>query len=142
MAYKSKYKPENPDKYIGNVENIICRSSWERKMCKYLDLNENVIKWASEEFSIPYYSHVNKKWRRYYPDFMCEIKDKSEKVKTYIIEVKPLKQTKQPVKKTGKKYLSEMATYSINKSKWEAAEKFCNENGWIFKILTEKDLFK
>jgi len=142
MAYKSKYSPENPQKYIGNPNNIICRSTWERKMCKYLDFNENVIKWASEEFSIPYYSHVDNKWHRYYPDFMCEIKDKTGKTKTYVIEVKPLKQTKQPEKKNGKKYLSEMARYSINKSKWEAAEKFCDENGWTFKILTEKELFK
>ena len=42
MAYKSKYKPENPTKYIGNPNNIICRSLWERKMCKYLDRNKNV----------------------------------------------------------------------------------------------------
>lgn len=111
-------------------------------MCKYLDLNKNVIKWASEEMSVPYYSHVNKKWRKYYPDFICEIKDKQGKIQTYMLEVKPLRQTKQPEKKVGKKYLNEMATYSINKSKWEAAEKFCNENGWIFKLITEKDLFK
>ena len=103
MAYKSKYTPENPKKYVGNPDNIVCRSNWERKMCKYLDLNENVIKWASEELSIPYYSFVDNKWHKYYPDFLCEIKDKNGKVKTYIIEVKPLKQTKQPEKKNWKK---------------------------------------
>ena len=142
MAYKSKYSPENPEKYIGNYANIICRSNWERKMCKYLDLNTNVIKWASEELSIPYYSHVDSKWRKYFPDFLCEMKTKSGDVVTYVIEVKPHKQTKQPVKKSGKKYLAEMARYSINKSKWEAAKKFCDENGWIFKVITEKELFK
>jgi hypothetical protein len=35
-----------------------------------------------------------------------------------------------------------MKTFAINTYKWEAAEKFCQENGWVFKILTEKDLFK
>jgi len=142
MAYKSKYKPENPNKYIGNPNNIICRSSWERKMCKYLDLNENVIKWASEEFSIPYYSLVDNKWHKYYPDFLCEIKNKEGEIKTYVLEVKPLKQTKQPENKSGKKNLQEMARFSINKSKWEAAKKLCDENGWIFKLITEKELFK
>lgn len=141
MAYKSKYTPENPQKYVGNVQNIICRSNWERKMCKYLDLNQNVLKWASEEFSIPYYSHVDEKWRRYFPDFLCEIRSKNNQVETYLIEVKPLKQTKEPKKKSSKKYLAEMARYSINKSKWEAAEKLCDENDWIFKIITEKELF-
>jgi len=142
MAYKSKYIPKNPEKYIGNVDNIICRSNWERKMCKYLDFNENVIKWASEEFSLPYYSNVDHKWHRYFPDFLCEIKNKENKIKTYMIEVKPLKQTKQPENKNGKKYLTEMARYSINKSKWTAAKKLCDENGWVFKIITEKELFK
>ena len=142
MAYKSKYKVINVEKYIGNLNNVICRSNWERKMCKYLDMNENVIKWASEELTIPYYSKVDMKWRKYYPDFICEIKDKSNEIKTYIIEVKPLKQTKPPKGKTGKKYLSEMSTFSINKSKWEAAKKFCDKNGWVFKIITEKELFK
>ena len=111
-------------------------------MCKYLDLNENVKKWASEELSIPYYSHVDMKWRKYFPDFLCELIEKDGELKTYLIEVKPLKQTKPPVKKTGKKYLNEMATFSINNSKWEAAKKFCDENGWTFKIITEKELFK
>ena len=46
MAYKTKYKPENPLKYLGNPNNIICRSLWERKFCKYLDKNDNIIKWA------------------------------------------------------------------------------------------------
>lgn len=110
-------------------------------MCKYLDLNQNVLKWASEEFSIPYYSHVDEKWRRYFPDFLCEIRSKNNQVETYLIEVKPLKQTKEPKKKSSKKYLAEMARYSINKSKWEAAEKLCDENDWIFKIITEKELF-
>ena len=73
MAYKSKYLPENREKYVGNFENIVCRSTWERKMCKYLDLNENVINWGSEELKIPYYSPVDKKWHNYYPDFLTKI---------------------------------------------------------------------
>lgn len=142
MAYKSKYKPINPEKYIGNLENIICRSSWERKVCKFLDLNENVIRWASEELAIPYFSHIDKKWHRYYPDFLCEVKDKSGKIRKQILEIKPEKQTKPPKKKNTVNYLNEMKTYSINNYKWEAAKKFCEENGWEFKILTEKDIFK
>jgi hypothetical protein len=144
MAYRSKYKPENSSKYIGNSSNIVCRSSWERKMCKYLDKNTNVIRWASEEISIPYISPIDKKPHKYYPDFIAEIKDNNEEINTYLIEVKPYKQTKPPIKK--KKYTKtfgiNMKTYIINEAKWEAAKKLCNDNDWQFKILTEKDLFK
>jgi|TARA_X000001388_G_scaffold71644_1_gene61628 hypothetical protein len=144
MAYKSKYLPENKEKYVGNFENIICRSTWERKMCKYLDLNENVINWNSEELTIPYYSPIDKKWHKYYPDFLTKIKDKKGEIKTYLIEVKPKKQTKEPnrAKMQKKTYMKEMCRYTINKCKWEAAKKLCDENGWIFKILTEDDLFR
>tara|TARA_R110002051_G_scaffold325693_1_gene430257 strand:- start:2505 stop:2933 length:429 start_codon:yes stop_codon:yes gene_type:complete len=142
MAYKSKYTPVNKEKYSGNVSNIICRSTWERKMCKYLDLNENVRQWASEELKIPYYSPIDKKWHNYFPDFICEIQDKKKEVKTYLIEVKPKKQTKEPKKRKSKVYLREMAIFTINNCKWEAAKKFCKEQGWTFKILTEDNLFK
>lgn len=144
MAYKSKYKPENPTKYIGNPNNIICRSLWERRMCKYLDRNKNVIKWASEELSIPYRSPIDKKLHKYYPDFIAEIKENGNSVQTYLIEVKPDKQTKPPIKKKKitKTYHMNMRTFLVNEAKWEAAEKFCSDNDWKFTILTEKQLFR
>ena len=55
-SIKSRYKPKNPQKYQGNPNNIICRSSWERKFCVWCDVNKNIISWASEEMSIPYLS--------------------------------------------------------------------------------------
>jgi hypothetical protein len=60
---------------------------------------------------------------------------------TYIIEVKPECQTQPPkqTKKT-KKYLQESYTYIVNQQKWKAADEFCQERGWKFQILTEKDL--
>ena len=59
-SIKSRYRPKYPQKYQGNHNNIICRSSWERKFCRYCDLNNNIIAWASEEISIPYMSPVDK----------------------------------------------------------------------------------
>ena len=47
-SIKSKYKPSFPRKYKGNPNNIICRSSWERKFCRYCDLNENILEWGSD----------------------------------------------------------------------------------------------
>ncbi len=60
---------------------------------------------------------------------------------TYIIEVKPFAQTKQPVrKKKTRKYLQEAATFVVNQEKWKAADIFCQEHGWKFMIMTEKEL--
>ena len=33
------YKAKNPDKYIGDTELIIFRSSWEFGFCKYCDMS-------------------------------------------------------------------------------------------------------
>ena len=144
MAYKTKYLPENVTKYMGNPTKIVCRSTWERKMCKYLDNNVNVLRWASEELSIPYLSPVDNKMHKYYPDFIAEVKTKTGEVKTFLIEVKPYKQTKPPVikKRKTKSYDTNMKMYAVNEAKWEAAKKLCNDNQWEFTILTENELFK
>jgi hypothetical protein len=138
MPYKTKFTPKNTSKYIGNVSNIICRSLWERRVCKYMDENKNIIRWGSEELTIPYYSPVDKKMHKYYPDFIAEIKDKTGEIKTYIIEVKPKKQTIPPKKKRKtKSYIRECMTYSINEAKWKSAQQYCIKNDWKFIILTE-----
>ena len=141
MAYKTKYKTSNPSKYIGDPTKIICRSLWERRVCKYLDENTNVIRWGSEEIIIPYYSPVDKKMHRYFPDFIAEIKTPKNGIKTYIIEVKPKKQTKPPIKKRKtKSYIKECMTYSVNEAKWMSARKYCKKSGWEFIILTEDNI--
>ena len=139
MPYKTKYKIQNASKYIGDPTKIICRSLWERRVCRYLDENKNVLQWGSEELSIPYYSPVDKKMHKYYPDFIAEIKKSNGNVTTYIIEVKPKRQTKPPLRKKQKEktYIQECLSYSINKEKWSSAKQICKKKGWIFLILTE-----
>ena len=56
MAYKGRYSPKNPRKYIGNPRNIIYRSLWERKFMVYCDQSDNILEWGSEEVVIPYVS--------------------------------------------------------------------------------------
>lgn len=142
MAYKTKFEPKNPQKYLGNSKNIVCRSNWERKFCKYLDENENVLRWSSEEIKIPYLSTIDRQLHHYYPDFVFEAK-KEQLVETFMVEIKPKKQTKQPTPRKNKRaYLNECITYETNMCKWKAAQTFCEEKGWNFKILTEENLFK
>jgi isocitrate dehydrogenase len=58
-----------------------------------------------------------------------------------VIEIKPHKQTIKPVqKRKTNRFLQEAATYAINQEKWRAADLFCKEHGWQFKVLTEKDI--
>ena len=141
MAYKGKYTPKNPEKYKGNPDNIIWRSTWEVRVMKQLDENPNVLWWGSEELFIRYYSPIDNKIHRYFPDFVVKVKKKDDTVMTYLLEVKPEAQTKPPKqKKKTRRYLEESKTYIINQSKWKAATEFCKEHGWQFKILTEKDL--
>ena len=138
---KSIYKPKNPTKYKGNINNIICRSSWETKFCGYCDLNENILEWGSEEFFIPYRA-PDGKTRRYFPDFIIKVKENTGKIKTYVIEVKPFKQTKPPRKrkKVTQSYIYECKTYATNQAKWQAANEWCKDHQVEFKIITEREL--
>lgn len=141
MSYKGWFRPKNEDKYKGDVKNIIYRSSWELRVMKYLDENPNVIWWCSEELVIPYYDPIQNKKRRYFPDFVVKTKRKDGTVMTYVLEVKPLKETIQPERKRKtQKFINESVTYVINQSKWKAATEFCKDHGWEFKVITEKDL--
>lgn len=141
MAYRGVYKPENPKKYLGNPNQIVYRSLWERKLMRYCDTNTKVIKWASEEIAIPYYNPVKKRPAKYYPDFYMEYIDSENKRKKVLIEVKPAKETKPPVyKRRTKNVLIAEAMFSQNQAKWAAAEEFCLDQGWEFRIMTEKEL--
>jgi len=138
---KSLFKPSHPKKYKGDITNIICRSTWERKFCSYCDLNENVIEWGSEEFFIPYRA-PDGKTRRYFPDFIMKVKESNGGTKTYVIEVKPAKQTRPPKKrkKVTSSYIYECKTYAMNQAKWSAASEWCKDKRIEFKIITEKEL--
>lgn len=142
MAYSGRFTPKNPKKYVGDHTNIIYRSSWECKVMSWLDKNEDIISWASEELIIPYKSPVDNRVHRYFPDFLVKVKTRDGKSKTMLLEVKPKKQTVQPVlkKRVTKQYLNEVTTYAVNQAKWEAATEYCLDRGWEFRILTEEHL--
>jgi hypothetical protein len=141
MSYKGWFKPKNPQKYKGDAKNIIYRSNWELRVMKHLDENPAILWWASEELPIPYVSPIDNKVHRYFPDFIIRTKRKDGSEQTSILEVKPHKQTMMPTqKRKTQRYLAEVATYAVNQSKWKAADLFCKEHGWQFKIITEKDL--
>ena len=50
---KSRYHPSFPNKYKGNANNIICRSNWERKFCKWCDSNPNILAVSYTHLTLP-----------------------------------------------------------------------------------------
>ena len=141
MAYKGIYKPKNSKKYKGDPTNIIYRSRWESFFMSKLDLNENVIEWSSEEIIIPYKSPLDNKMHRYFPDFYVKSKNPDGTISKLIMEIKPFKETQEPKQNKNKnRYLTEVKTYVVNKSKWDYARAYCANRGWEFVIVTEKDL--
>lgn len=144
--HKGKFKPSNPQKYRGDNKKIVYRSSWELKYMMYLDRDSNILRWASEPFPIQYYAEHDRRWHDYWPDFWMHTTDG-----TFLVEVKPLKETKPPRKSKRKgDYLTEMKRkyrererwrkWAINQAKWEAAREFCKQNNLEFVIVTEKEL--
>jgi len=140
---QGKFHPQNPQKYKGNINNIIYRSSWELKFMQWCDRNENILEYGSEEFWIPYVSPVDNRVHRYFPDFIIKVKESDEKIKNYVIEVKPKRQTVPPKQKSRvtKSYLFEAQTYAVNQAKWNAANEWCKDRKLEFKVITEKELF-
>ena len=142
MSYKGKYYPSFPRKYKGDPTNIIYRSLWERKFMVYCDKNQNILEWASEEIAIPYRSPIDNRVHRYFPDFYMKVKEMNGKIKRYVIEVKPAKQTKPPAKpkRQTKGYIREAYEYAKNQAKWKMAREFCADRQWEFNVVTEKEL--
>jgi hypothetical protein len=143
MKYlQGKYKVRNVEKYMGDPTNVIYRSSWELKFLNWCDNNPSVVSFSSEEIVIPYKSPVDGKYHRYFVDFMIKIRTKDDITKTYLVEIKPKKQTMPPEhkKRITKQYITEVVTWGVNQAKWKAASEYCLDRGWEFKILSEKDL--
>ena len=95
-SYKGTYKPKNPHKYVGDVNKITYRSSYEVRFMKWCDLNDGVLQWGSEEVVIPYISPMDNKQHRYFVDFFIQVKTKDGVIKKYLIEVKPFRFTQEP----------------------------------------------
>ena len=141
--HQGLFRPKNPKKYKGDPGQIVYRSSWEKIFMNYCDLREDIQKWNSEEVVIPYYDPIQKKWRRYFPDFLVQYKNKEGIIMTEIVEVKPYKEVigppVNPTRKT-KSWVYEVKTYVTNQSKWKAASEFCENRGRNFRLVTEKEL--
>ena len=142
MAYKGKFQPRNPQKYLGDPTNIVYRSRWELVFMGWLDDHPGLLQWGSEELIIPYRSPIDNRIHRYFPDFIIKKKSQDGKIDTVVVEIKPKAQCSPPKiqTKATKRYITEVQTWGINSSKWEAATNYCKDRGWKFEIITEVEL--
>ncbi len=145
------YRPIHKEKFIGREGYCVCRSSWEIIFCRWADNNPSVLEWCGENITIPYIDKTSRdskglpKKRTYFPDFLCKIRDKSGKIVTWLVEVKPFKECQPPInrgRKSQKTIMYEQKTWAVNSAKWKSAEAYCKKRGWVFKILTEKQLIR
>jgi hypothetical protein len=151
--YKSgKYFPINQDKYIGDIHNIIYRSSWERKFCNYCDINPSILKWSSEPLFIPYWSPIDKREHKYFIDFYIKVKKANGVIEDWFIEIKPEDQydiLKRPLEPTGnltekkiRNYNERLKTWIINRAKFEAATRYAEARGYKFGAINENFILK
>lgn len=115
---------------------------WERQVCLWLDTHPNVVKWNIEEVEVKYYNPVKDRPAKYIIDFYAEFSDG----KQWLIEVKPHKETLQPVLKEGKRatkaFKRQVDTYIVNQEKWRIAQHYASNRGMEFYVFTEFTLDK
>ncbi len=142
---EGKYRPINYTKYRGDPTKVFYRSSWELKFMQWCDKTPSIIEWNSECIVIPYYDPVQRKWRRYFPDFYLKVRDINGRIVQHLVEVKPRRQIDGPKRRTGtatrnKTYITEVNTFATNTAKWEAASEFCKDRKWEWTLVDEHDL--
>jgi hypothetical protein len=163
-THQGYYKAQNPEKYLGNTDLIIYRSSWERSFCRWCDCSPSVIRWTSEPIGIPYYDRVSKleeckkyglnpndpkNWviKNYHADFLLEIKKDENTTEKWFVEIKPSNQLKKPVPpnqnaslKEHKRFNIAAKDFLINEAKWAAMNAYAEKNNCKFYVFTQDTL--
>ena len=159
------YRIFHPEKYIGNTQTIIFRSSWEFSFMKWCDASPSIIHWSSEPTRIPYYDRVSKleecrklgldpnnpkNWviKFYNVDFWIEI-NKGDHIEKWFIEIKPKHKQNKPIPppvgarlREQKRYNNLMKEFIINEAKWAAMNEWARKNNCKFYIFTEEIMSK
>ena len=134
---KGKYTPKNPTKYIGKTTPTY-RSGWELTFMTFCDSNDNILYWASESLRIPYKHPLTGKQSIYVPDFFVVYENKFGKKIAEVVEIKPKKQSLIESRTASAR---DRAIVAVNHAKWQAASIYCKAQGFMFRVITEDDLF-
>jgi hypothetical protein len=134
---QGRFEMKNPSKYVG-TKTPLARSSWEFVFMRMLDEHQGVEKWASESIQIPYRDPLTGKYTIYVPDFFITYVDKNGAKHAEVVEVKPASQTL--LANVGKSVYNQQQ-YVKNLAKWEAATKWCKQQGIKFRVVNEEHIF-
>jgi hypothetical protein len=134
---QGRFEMKNPGKYVG-TKTPLARSSWEFVFMRMLDEHQGVEKWASESIQIPYRDPLTGKYTIYVPDFFITYVDKNGEKHAEVVEVKPASQTL--LANVGKSVYNQQQ-YIKNMAKWEAATKWCKQQGIKFRVVNEEHIF-
>lgn len=149
-SHRGWYKLSNPEKFIQPIDKLMesskkidediliqYKSSLERRMFVYADINPKVKYFSIEPFAIKYLKPTDNKIHRYYIDVFLEFNNGSK----FLVEIKSFAETQMPSKKLNERtYKKQLETYLINQSKWKSAKEFADKAGLKFIIMTEKEL--
>lgn len=134
---QGRFEMKHPEKYVGTKQPL-ARSSWEFVFMKMLDEHQGVEKWASESVQIPYRDPLTGRYTIYVPDFFIVYNDKNGKKHAEVVEVKP---TNHMIKEKLGNSRYNQEQYIKNLAKWEAANKWCKQQGIRFRVVNEDDIF-
>lgn len=134
---QGEYRPQNPQKYVGRGFPRY-RSGWEFAFFTFCDQNQSVLEWASEAISIPYRNPITGQSTRYVPDIFMRYRTKKNRICSEIIEIKPRRQTVIE----GRMSERDRMVVAINHAKWQAARAWCQQQGLVFRVLDETQLFR
>ena len=134
---QGQYQVINPKKYVGQGMPRY-RSGWEHSFMRFCDTNDNIMQWASESIRIPYLHPLTGKMTTYVPDFLITYKTRDNTLRAELNEIKPKGQS---AITEGQKP-RDRAVVAVNYAKWDAATKWCRNQGLTFRVITEDDMFK
>lgn len=142
---QGRFVPKHPQKYIGNPNGIIYRSSWEKKFSQWCDTTPSVVRWGSEEIVIPYQSPKDGRMHRYFVDYVVWTMT-PDGLKKFLVEIKPSAECSMPKppkrRSLYESYRRKLETFAVNREKWKYAREWCRQHGYGFLILTENELNK
>lgn len=148
VSKQGYFIPGSPEKYMGDPNKIIFRSSWELKFMQFCDNHPKVNRWSSEPIGIPYFSPLDQRVHTYYVDFYVVYIDADGTEHPWLIEVKPNKYVSKPqppdrmTEKQMANFVWASKQYIVNQAKFQAAKEFAIDKGVQFGIVTENFLFK
>lgn len=131
----TKFFLHNPDRYIGNIKDVMYSDKKMLHLFTICDRSRNVIKWSNERVGIHFLNPKTKDMDVFFPDLMIKYIHDGKEV-TEVLDIRSVGETGS---ETGKSHSIAMKD-PVNNAKWESAKSLCEKNGIVFRVVS--DVFK